>query len=139
MGLWTDALGRAAVRGVQLLVLVAVGAVVLHVLLAVKVVVLAVLVALILASAVRPLVSALERHGWHSAPAAAVVFLGLLALLGAVVTGVVLGIRGAVPDLTAAAARRLARDVDTALAAVLAAVAVAGVAGRLVADRRGRR
>lgn len=102
--LWTDALGRAAIRGVQLLVLIAVAAVVFYVLLAVKVVVLAVLVALILASAVRPLVSVLERHGWHSAPAAAVVFLGLLALLGGVVTGVVLGIRGSLPDLTAAAA-----------------------------------
>ena len=104
MKLWTDALGRAAVRGVQLLVLIAVAAVVFYVLLAVKVVVLAVLVALILASAVRPLVSALERHGWHSAPAAAVVFLSLLLLLGGVVTGVVLGIRGSLPDLTTAAA-----------------------------------
>jgi len=103
MKLWTDALGRAAIRGVQLLVLIAVAAVVFYVLLAVKVVVLAVLVALILASAVRPLVSALERHGWHSAPVAAVVFLSLLLLLGGVVTGVVLGIRGSLPDLTTAA------------------------------------
>lgn len=102
--LWTDAPGRAAVRGLQLLVLVAVAWVVLTALLAVKVVVLAVLVALILASAVRPLVARLERHGWGSTLAAATVFTGLLAVLGGVVAGVVLGIQSGWQALTGAAA-----------------------------------
>ncbi len=101
--LWTDALGRATVRGLQLLVLVGVAVVVIQVLLAVKVVVLAVLVALILASAVRPLVARLERHGWGSAVAAATVFVALLAVLGGVVTGVVLGIQSGWQDLAGAA------------------------------------
>ena len=102
--MWTDALGRSAIRGVQLLILVAVASVVVYFLLAVKVVVLAVLVALILASAVRPLVAALERRTWGSTTAAAVVFLGLLLLLAGVITGVVFGIRGSWQDLTGAAA-----------------------------------
>jgi putative heme transporter len=102
-GLLTDALGRAAVRGVQMLVLVVVAWVIVHALLAVKVAVLAVLVALILAAAVRPPVAWLERRGWGSTLAAATVFTALLMVLGGVVTIVVFGIRGGWQDLEVAA------------------------------------
>lgn len=101
--LWLDPLGRAAIRCLQLLVLIATTGAVLYALLSVKVVVLAVLIAIILASAVRPLVSWLERHGWRSTLAAATLFVGLLLLLGGVVTGVVLGIRNSLHNLTIAA------------------------------------
>lgn len=72
-------------------------------LLAIKVVVLAALIALILASAVRPLVTRLERRGWNTTLAAVTGFAGLLVLLGVVVTGVIVGIRGEWPELKAAA------------------------------------
>jgi putative heme transporter len=100
----SDPLGRAALRGLQVLVLAVVVGAVVYVLLAVKVAVLAVVVALILASAVRPPVAWLERRGWGSALAAATVFAALVVVLGAVVTGVVLGIRGGWQDLSDAAA-----------------------------------
>ncbi|MDI3329332.1 MAG: AI-2E family transporter [Micrococcus sp.] len=101
--LLTDALGRAAIRGAQLLVLVVVAWLVVRALLAVEVALLAVLVALILASAVRPPVAWLERHGWSNTLAAATVFASLLLLLGGVITGVVLGIRGGWQDLAGTA------------------------------------
>ncbi|GAB2614337.1 hypothetical protein GCM10009696_19920 [Kocuria himachalensis] len=100
---WADGLGRAGSRAIQLLALTAVAALVLYVLLAIKVIVLAVIVALILASAVHPLVRRLEHHGWGATGAALAVFAALLAVLGGVVTGVVLGIRGEVDNLLAAA------------------------------------
>ncbi|WP_336649467.1 AI-2E family transporter [Kocuria rosea] len=101
---WADGLGRAASRAVQLLVLGAVAWLVLYVLLVLKVIVLAVLIAVILACAVWPLVGRLERHGWSNLWATLAVFVGLLGVLGAVVTGVVFGIRGELDNLIAAAA-----------------------------------
>ncbi|WP_149956854.1 AI-2E family transporter [Zafaria cholistanensis] len=61
-------------------------------LLQVKVVVIAVLVALILASAVSPLVRWLAARGWSRPWAIAVVFLGALVLVGGMVAGVVVAI-----------------------------------------------
>ena len=76
----------------------------LYVLLVLKVIVLAVLIAVILACAVWPLVGRLERRGWSNLWATLTVFVGLLGVLGAVVTGVVFGIRGELDNLIAAAA-----------------------------------
>ena len=101
--MWADGLGRAASRAVQLLVLGAVAWLVLYALLAIKVIVLAVLIAGILACAVWPVVGWLEHHGWNNLWATLAVFVGLLAVLGAVITGVVLGIRGELDNLLAAA------------------------------------
>ena len=101
---WTDGLGRAGSRAIQLLALTAIAALVLWVLLAVKMIVLATLIALILASAVHPLVRRLEDHGWSNTGATVAVFVALLGVLGGVVTGVVLGIRGEFDELVAAAA-----------------------------------
>lgn len=102
-GPWSDRLGRAATRGLQFLILAAVAALVVYALLAVKVVVLALLIALILASAVRPVVSWLERHGWPGWASAILVFLALIVVLGGITTGVVFGIRNGWSDLISAA------------------------------------
>lgn len=74
-------------------------AAVVYALMAVKVVVLAVLVALILASATRPMVSRLERHGWPSFWAAVLVFSTLVLALGGVITVVVLRISDDLDEL----------------------------------------
>lgn len=100
---WADGLGRAASRGVQVLILTLVTMVVIYALMAVKMVVLAVLIALILASATRPVVSWLERHGWASTWAAALVFITLVFVLGAVVTVVVLRISDDLDELVVSA------------------------------------
>ncbi|MDO5618076.1 AI-2E family transporter [Kocuria sp.] len=100
---WSDSLGRAAIRGLQLLVLVAVVALLIYGLLAVKVVVMALLVALILASAVRPVVAWLERRSWPGWASALLVFVGLILLLGSVTTGVVFGIRDGWSNLMSSA------------------------------------
>jgi putative heme transporter len=103
MSPWADELGRAGARAVQLLALTAVVAMVLWVVLALKVVVLAVAVALIFACAVHPLVQGLTHHGWGSTGAAVTVFVCLLGVMGGIITGVVLGVRGQFDDLVTAA------------------------------------
>lgn len=103
MSPWADGLGRAGARAVQLLALTAVAAMVLYVVLALKVVVLAVLVALILACAVHPLVQGLTHHGWGNTGATLTVFVCLLGVMGGIITGVVLGVRGQLDDLVTAA------------------------------------
>ena len=90
---WADGLGRAGSRAAQILLVAAVGAGLAWVLVQVKVVVVAVLVALILASAVSPLVRWLTAKGWSNLWATLTAFLGILALLAALITGVVLAIR----------------------------------------------
>ncbi|MFC4905053.1 AI-2E family transporter [Kocuria oceani] len=102
MSPWADGLGRAGARAVQLLAITAVAAMALYALLALRVVVLAVLIALILACAVRPLVVWLTRHGWGGTGAAVTVFGGLLGVMGGIVTGAVLGVRGQLDDLVTA-------------------------------------
>ncbi|WP_219588405.1 AI-2E family transporter [Kocuria flava] len=100
---WADGLGRAGSRAIQLLAVTAVAALVLRVLAAVEMVVLATVVALILASAVHPLVRRLEERGWGATAATVAVFVSLLGVLGGVVTGVVLGVRGELDELVRAA------------------------------------
>lgn len=92
-----------AIRCLQILILVTVLGLMIYALLAVKIVVMAILVALILASAARPAVAWLERHGWPGLASAALVFLGLIVLLTAVTTGVVLGIQDSWDSLMSSA------------------------------------
>ena len=100
---WADSLGRAGSRAAQTLLVAAVVAGIVWVLLRVKVVVIAVLVALILASAVGPLVKWLERRGWSNLLATLAAFLGILALVGGVITGIVFAVRSEWDTLSASA------------------------------------
>jgi predicted PurR-regulated permease PerM len=93
IGPWSDTLGRAGSRAAQTLLIAAVAVGLVWILLRVKVVVIAILVALILASAVAPLVKWLERKGWSNLLATLAAFLGILALVGGVLTGIVFAIR----------------------------------------------
>lgn len=91
-GPWSDGLGRAGARAGQTLLIAAVAVGIIWVLLRVTVVVIAVLVALILASAVAPLVRWLVKKGWSHLLATAASFLFILVLVGGVVTAVVFAI-----------------------------------------------
>ncbi len=100
---WSDALGRAGARAAQILLVAAVLVGLVWILLRVALVVIAVLVALILASAAHPLVKWLVAKGWSRLLATAAVFLGILILLGSVVTGIVFAVRSEWDVLVASA------------------------------------
>lgn len=100
---WSDTLGLTASRCAQLLLVAAVFVGMVWLLLRVSVVVIAALVALILASAVYPLVNWLRRKGWSSLLATGAAFIGILAALGGVVTGIVFAIRGEWAELSESA------------------------------------
>ena len=93
VGPWADAMGRAGSRAAQTLLLAAVTVGAVWVLVQVQVVVIALLVALILAAAVAPAVKWLERKGWSNLLSTLTAFLGILLLLGVVLTGIVLSVR----------------------------------------------
>jgi putative heme transporter len=90
---WSDSLGRAAVRGIQVLVLLAVAAVVVFVLVRLRLVVVPVLVALMLAAAVWPAVGWLRRRGVPNLAAAWLAVLAGAAALASLAAAVVLGVR----------------------------------------------
>lgn len=123
-GLWADSLGRTSTRCAQLLLVAAVVGGLLWILMRVGIVVVAALVALILASAVYPLVGWLVRKRWSRLLATLAAFLSTLVLLGGVVTGIVFAVRSEWDELSASAVggwdelRRFARTgpipVDTA-------------------------
>ncbi|MFF0943628.1 AI-2E family transporter [Kocuria sp. CPCC 205300] len=103
VGPWADSLGRAGSRAAQTLLVATVVVGLVWVLLQVKVVVIAAMVALILASAVGPVVKWLERKGWSNLLATLAAFLGILLLLGGVITGIVLTVISQWETLTAQA------------------------------------
>ncbi|GAA3665846.1 AI-2E family transporter [Arthrobacter ginkgonis] len=103
VGPWADAFGRAGSRTGQT-ILIALGAAgAIWLLLQVKVVVIAVLVALILASAVSPLVRWLTAKGWSHLWATVVAFLGILLVVGGMVAWVVMAVRNEWNSLVASA------------------------------------
>ncbi|MDN5686733.1 MAG: AI-2E family transporter [Brachybacterium sp.] len=102
-GLWTDSLGRVSTRCGQLLLVAAVVGGLLWLLMRVGIVVVAALVALILASAVYPMVGWLVRRRWSRLLATLAAFLGTLILLGGLVTGIVFAVRSEWDELSASA------------------------------------
>jgi predicted PurR-regulated permease PerM len=100
---WSDALGRAGSRCAQILLVAAVVVGLLWLLLRVSLVLIAALVALILASAVYPLVRWLVGKGWSRLLSTGAAFVGVLVLVGGVVTGVVFAVRSQWPELSSSA------------------------------------
>ncbi|HET8879659.1 MAG TPA: AI-2E family transporter [Arthrobacter sp.] len=91
--LWSDGLGRAGTRAAQVLLLAGLVWVAIWVLTRVPLVVIPVVLALILASAISPLVRWLSGHGWPRALAVLTSFVAVLAVFGGVVTAVVALVR----------------------------------------------
>ncbi|MFK5645547.1 AI-2E family transporter [Ornithinimicrobium sp. LYQ121] len=100
---WSDGLGRAGSRCAQLLLVAAVVVGLVWLLLRVSVVVLAALVALILASAVYPLVGWLVSRGWSRLLATGAALFAIFILLGGLVTGIVLAVRNQWAELSTSA------------------------------------
>ncbi len=104
VGPWADGMGRAASRAAQTLLIAAVVVGATWLLLRVQVVVIALLVALILAAAVSPAVKWLERRGWSNLLATLAAFVGILVIVGGVITGIVFSVRSEWDTLTTQAA-----------------------------------
>ncbi|MEY2849399.1 MAG: hypothetical protein RI885_2066 [Actinomycetota bacterium] len=90
--LWTDALGRTATRSAQVLLVLLVGIAIVYATIQLKLVVIPVLVALIIASALRPLVRVLEKRMPRVLAALISLLLGVAAF-GGIVTVVVFSVR----------------------------------------------
>lgn len=103
--LWEGALGRAAGRSLQVLLVMLLGAVLVFALVQVRLVIIPLLLALILASAIGPFVSWLRRKGCSSSVATASAFTLLLLCVGALATGVVIAVIGQTDILVIKAAQ----------------------------------
>ncbi|MGA7207122.1 MAG: AI-2E family transporter [Specibacter sp.] len=101
--IWADAMGRSAIRSAQTLLVLTVVAVVIWALTRVPLVVIPILLALILASAIGPMVHSLARHRWPRAVAVLTSFVAILAVFGGVITGIVFLIRSQSKDLVSQA------------------------------------
>ena len=91
--LWTDSIGRLAIRCAQALLVLLVAVVIVYASLQLKVVVIPVLLALIISSAVRPFIRWMERRRVPRALATWIALLTGLVIFGGIVTLVVNGIR----------------------------------------------
>lgn len=101
--LWTDRLGRSSIRAIQIVSLAALVWIVVTVATRVPLVTTPVLIALILASAMAPVVRWLAAHGWPRALAVLSSFLVILAAAAGVVGGIVTLVRQQAPALAARA------------------------------------
>ncbi|MFC4614589.1 AI-2E family transporter [Cellulomonas algicola] len=80
-GLWSDGVGRAGTRSLQVLAIIALVAVLVFVVTRLTLVVIPVLIALVLAAAISPLVTFLRRKGLPSLAATWIALVALVALL----------------------------------------------------------
>lgn len=97
--LWSDTLGRASIRSLQVLIVLLLAAVTVWALLQVHLVFIPVLIAAIIASAFAPLTRWLRDKGVPRLLAAWISLLGSLAVFGGVITGIVFSVRSQWDDL----------------------------------------
>ena len=98
--IWTDGLGRASIRSLQVLAVAAFAWAVLWTLTRVPLVIIPATIAVILAAAIAPLVRWLAGHGFPRALAVAASFLAIVAVFGGVVTGIVFLVRSQWKELS---------------------------------------
>ena len=101
--IWSDGWGRSAIRSAQALLIIALICFIIWAITRVPLVIIPILIALILASAISPLVHWLTRHRWPRALAVISSFVAILAVFGGAVTGVVFLIRSQSKDLVSRA------------------------------------
>lgn len=105
--IWQDGLGRVGSRCAQILLLLTLITVAVYGLLQIRLLVIPVMIALILAAAIGPFVNFLRRKGVPGALATAISFVGLLIVLAAVSTVIVLAVRNEWDELVDAARQGL--------------------------------
>ncbi|MFQ4150262.1 AI-2E family transporter [Arthrobacter sp. LAPM80] len=97
--IWAGGFGRSAIRSAQALLVLAFASVIVWAATRIPVVIIPLMIALILAAAISPLVHWLTGKHWPRALAVLSSFVGILAVFGGVVTGVVFLIRSQSKDL----------------------------------------
>jgi predicted PurR-regulated permease PerM len=105
--LWSDGLGRVAVRSAQILLILTVISVSVYSLLQIRLLVIPVLIALILAAAIGPFVNLLRRRGLPGGVATGIAFIGLLAILAAVTSIIIASVRNQWDELVSQASSGL--------------------------------
>jgi predicted PurR-regulated permease PerM len=105
--LWSDGLGRVAVRSAQILLILAVVSVLIFALMQIRLLVIPVVIALILAAAIGPFVNLLRRRGLPGGAATGVAFILLLTLLAGVTSIIVMSVRNQWGELASQAASGL--------------------------------
>ncbi|MGP5396311.1 AI-2E family transporter [Arthrobacter rhombi] len=100
---WADALGRASIRSAQTLLVILLAVVLIWAATRVPLVLIPVLIALILASAIAPLVRWLIGHRWPPILAVLTCLVTIMAVMGGVVTGIVTLIQHQSAELTSRA------------------------------------
>ena len=103
-GLWADGFGRVGTRAAQFILLLIAVSVAVYGLIQLKLIVIPLMVALILASALNPVVAFLRRKGLPDALATWITFLAAIVVLGGIVTGIVFAVRSEWDELVTAAA-----------------------------------
>lgn len=101
--LWSDSLGRVATRCLQVLLVLGVVAAIVTGMVQLNVVVIPVILALIIASAMFPLVAFFRRHGVPSALATWISLLALIAVIAGVIWGIVLRVESQFDELASSA------------------------------------
>ncbi|WP_230011924.1 AI-2E family transporter, partial [Microbacterium sp. Bi128] len=102
--IWSDGLGRASIRSVQVLAVSALAWAIIWAASRIPLVIIPVLIAVILAAAISPLVRWLTGHGWPRALAVVASFVAILAVFGSVIAGIVILVSNQWGELTARAA-----------------------------------
>jgi len=98
-GMWTDGLGRAGTRSLQILIVITLTSLIIFAMVQLRIAVIPLLLAVIIASAFSPVVTWMRRRGLPNILAAWITLLGSLLILGGIVTALVFAVRRQWPML----------------------------------------
>ncbi len=91
--LWTDRLGVAGTRSLQVLLVLALGTIIVYALIQLRIAVIPLLLAIIIASAFSPVIMWMRKRGVPPIGAAWITLLGSLLIFGGIVTAIVFAVR----------------------------------------------
>jgi predicted PurR-regulated permease PerM len=97
--MWTDGLGRAGTRSLQILIVITLTSLIIFAMVQLRIAVIPLLLAVIIASAFSPVVTWMRRRGLPNILAAWITLLGSLLILGGIVTALVFAVRRQWPML----------------------------------------
>lgn len=92
-GMWTDRLGVAGTRSLQILLVLTLATVVVYALIQLRIAVIPLLLAIIIASAFSPVIRWMRKRGLPAMAAAWITLLGSLLLFGGIITAIVFAVR----------------------------------------------